>query len=297
MAKNHALHVAQAPAQSPVEPTQSQGANPPASNTTDKKPKVKPSKVLPTVRISFPKQLELLRAYAAASGTDQKPVTVDEAGELAKMVGSTVTLANPFFLDVGLIKKSDIKGGAWKFIPAQEVFDFVRAYEWDKTTAAQKLAPTMQRTWFVEALMPKLSMSPISEDEAISVLADKATAAPEYKGGLKLLLDFIAAAGVVARENNQVRLLKVDGPTLPAPAPNTGSIKPEEMSEEKSEQVTRLATGFAQPKPGALNFHVDVSVDLAEMGTWSPERISMFFQGVAMVLTAKGKLEQDASKN
>lgn len=300
MAKNHALHVAEAPAQSPTEPTQTQAATPPASNTIDKTPKVKPSKVLPNIRISFSKQLDLLRAYAAASGADQIGVTVDEVGVLAKMVGSTVTLANPFFQDIGLIKKQESKGGTGgtRFVPAPEVFELQRAYEWDKKTAAHKLAPLMQRTWFVQSLIPRLTMSAISEDDAISVLADKATAAPAYKSNLKLLLDFIESAGIIARENGQIRLLKTEPPTPPAPATKVGNAETEEEEQipPQQRQSGRLATGFMQPQPGALNFHIDVSVELSEMGTWTPDRIASFFQGVAMVLAAKGKLEQDASK-
>jgi hypothetical protein len=292
MAKNLRLQVAP----NPSDEAQSQPTEPTTATPTPGKPvRIKPSRVLPTNRISFPKQLELLRGFAAESGPTKKPVTVDEAGKLAGMVGSTVTLANPFFLDVGFLTKHEQKGEAWKFVPSEAVFEFKRQYEWQPEKASQKLVSIVGRSWFADALMPRLSMSPISEDDAITLLAEKATAAPEYKSNLRILIEYLAAAGVVERENGQIRLSRNADLTPPAKQPEVGRVEPAQQPETPALNPA-LSTGFIQPRPGAMNFHIDVSVDLSEIAEWSADRITAFFSGVAMVLHAKGQLEQKASK-
>lgn len=292
MAKNLRLQVAPNPEDKP----QSQPTDTANTATPPEKPaRIKPSRVLPTNRISFPKQLELLRGYAAESGPSKKPVTVDEAGKLVGMVGTTVMLASPFFLDAGFLTKHEQKGEAWKFIPADAVFDFKRQHQWEPEKSSNKLAPIVGRLWFAEALMPRLSMSPISEDEAITILADKANAGPEYKTNLKILVDYVVAAGVAERENGQIKLVRRADVPPPAKQPETGRIDPPAQPQD-TPPATALSTGFVQPRPGALNFHVDVSVDLSEIAGWSADRITAFFSGVAMVLHAKGQLEQNASK-
>jgi hypothetical protein len=292
MAKNTLLQVAPNPAdQTPSQPTEPTNPTAPPARPA----KIKPSRVLPTNRISMPKQLELLRAYAAASGPSKKPVTVEEVGTLAGMVGSTVTLANPFLLDAGFLTKHEQKGEAWKFIPCEAVFDFKRHHEWQPEKASQKLAPVVRGSWFVEALMPRLSMSAISEEDAITLLADKATAAPEYKPQLKMLLEYLTSIGIIERENGQIKLVRNADLIPPAKQPDVGRVEPAQQPETPAPNPA-LATGFVQPRPGAMNFHIDVSVDLSEIGGWSADRITAFFSGVAMVLHAKGQLEQKAGK-
>src|SRR4051794_11552985 len=89
-------------------------------------PKQRPTRTLPTNRISFANQLNLLRAYAAASDTGTKPVTNDAVASIAGMSPNTATLANGFFADVGFLQRSD--GG---YVPAPEVVSFQQVYQWD----------------------------------------------------------------------------------------------------------------------------------------------------------------------
>ena len=72
------------------------------------------AKTLPTDRIAFEKQVALLRSFAAVYASNGgKPVTNEQAGEVLnpKLSGSTVTQTNGFFGDIGLIARSDDKGG------------------------------------------------------------------------------------------------------------------------------------------------------------------------------------------
>src|SRR5262245_17962206 len=117
MSQNLNLRVAEA---SEFEPQQSQ---------TKKKQSGKPSKVLPTVRISFSKQLDILRGYAAAG--NGKIATTKDVAEIVQMAATTISMANPFFLDLRFIQKTEGVG----MTPAAELMEYLHAYEWDKETA------------------------------------------------------------------------------------------------------------------------------------------------------------------
>jgi hypothetical protein len=162
----------------------------------------RPRQQLPTARIAFPQQLNILRAYAAASGPDRRAVSNDEVAEIVKLSKTTVPLANPFFSATELIEKAD-----GKYIPAKEVFDFAETFGWGgshEETAASELAPLIERTWFARALLPKLSFGSISKSEALTTLA-KAAGVPPDNRQLALLLEYLEAARLVSIDGDQIR--------------------------------------------------------------------------------------------
>jgi hypothetical protein len=258
-----------------------------ATASTSSKKKSKPTKSLPTERITFAKQLSLLRAYAVASGAAGKVATNKEAADIVEMVESTTSMANAFFVDVGFLQRAD--GG---FLPAQEVVGFARAFEWNPETASHKLQPLIARAWFSEALVPKLSFRTLTEDQAIADLADAAAAGPDYKVQLRLLLDYMEAAGMVQRDGNMVKMIKTAASPLvpPSDKPATGDTGKESVTPKGS-----VSTLFAQPTEGVVQFHVSVKVDMKEFAGWEPGRITAFFGGIAQVLAAKGAIEKGAS--
>jgi hypothetical protein len=181
----------------------------------------KPAKILPTDRIRHDKQLDILRAFAAASGHERKPVTADDVGAIVKMAGSTITQITPFFVDAGLIvragdKKSDAKG----FTPAPEVIAYQKAYEWDKANAAKKLAPVFADSWFATALTPKLKFRPVNEKEAINDLGEVAAVGPDKEDAIRGLIDYLVVSGLADRDSaGMLRSGSVE-------TPSTGSINP-----------------------------------------------------------------------
>lgn len=179
--------------------------SPDAATQVETKPgKPKPMKTLPTDRVAFDKQLDVLRAYGAASGPERKSVSNDDVGSIAQIHKNTVSICNPFFVDVGLL----IKEGQ-KQKPSDDVFNYAAAYEWDADKAPVKLASALRTKWFAAALIPKLAFRSLSIDEATAFLADEAKAAKEYKPQLQLLLDYLRVAGIVNVEGTTVTL----GPT------------------------------------------------------------------------------------
>jgi hypothetical protein len=244
-------------------------------------------KILPTIRIALPKQLDLLRAWAAASGPGRKAVQLSDAAEIVKMAVNTITLANAFFCDVGLLQRQD--GG---FVPSEDVVSFSRSYEWNPETAPQKLAPLFEASWFAQALMPKLSFGTLQEDEAIQTLAEAADAPPEYGDQLGVLLEYMEKAGLIQRDGDTVRKGTVAG-LIGSERPSTPAHSSEGARETPSRAV--VATAFTAPTEGVVQFHVTVKVDMKEFASWQSDRIASFFAGIAQVLAAKGKIENDAS--
>ena len=92
------------------------GINPPTVPTEKTDTKKKPTKILPTSRMPLERQLHLLRAYANAFEHYNKPLTTVDVSKVAKIPNTTISTANQFLLDIGLIEKSD--GG---FIPSSSV--------------------------------------------------------------------------------------------------------------------------------------------------------------------------------
>lgn len=255
----------------------------------------RPTRMLPTARISFDNQLNILRGYAAASGTSLKAVTNDE---VAKVVGSitssTISLSNAFFVDSGLLIRGD-----QALTPSDAVIAFARAWEWSSTTAGHKLAPVLQRTWFAELLFPLLRFQARAEEEIISELGGHINAGKEYRPQLKTLIDYLEVANLVKRDNGSIRLVSGAGASAPsadpAPARDSGGGGDGGKDSGTARQPPALATSFAQATQGIINFHVDVRVDMEEFSDWSADRISAFFSGVAQVLAAKSALEKGAS--
>jgi hypothetical protein len=256
----------------------------PAEDQSSNKNRQRPTKILPTDRITFTRQLDLLKAWAAASSPPGKIVTNNDVADMVKMQSSTISLANPFFASIGLLQKAE--GG---YVPSADVMNFFRAAEYSDTPG-HKLAPTMRDSWFGVALLPKLSYRPMTEAEALSVLHDAATAGADYRNQLKMLIDYLVAAGVASRDGDTIKTAKPAfefGPSgNPPPEPPVGAVIEAAVPAKQN-----VATAFAASPEGGISFHISVRVNMEQFSTWKPERITAFFAGIAQMLAAKAKIE------
>jgi hypothetical protein len=266
--------------------------SPTPGSTSPSPERKRPKRVLPTNRITFPKQPQILRAWATLSGPSGKVVTNAQVGAVMKMAADTVSLANPFFADIGLLEKVD--GG---YVPGPATIEFNNAYEWDPEKAAHRLAPVLSAAWFGEALLPRLHLNPMTETEAVTVLAELAGVGPAHKANLIVCLEYLALAGLIEREGGQVRRVSSHAGTA-SPAPVSPPV------EERREQArsvgfggTAVNTSFAQQgsPEGQIQFNISVRVSMAEVSGWQADRIAAFFNGIAAVLAAKGGVEQGAA--
>jgi hypothetical protein len=269
-----------------------------SSDTTAKPPvSEKPSKALPTDRVGVTKQFDMLRGYAAITSQGKTAVTNTEVSELVKIHPNTAILANPFFLDVGFLRK---EGNGYAVAP--EVMSYVKAIGWNAETAAQKLAPLLSRTWFANVLLPRLRMGkPITEREAIELLADASGAGPRYEGQLKNILSYLTQSGLVRKEGDSYR---DGGAVIQEEAPMRSDTTTQRTDDEEPRiaqprepvRGSSLSTAFSQAPEGVLRFNVDVSVDLKDFATWQPDRITAFWSGIAQVLAAKANVEQEGKR-
>lgn len=251
------------------------------------------SKIFPTSRISFEKQITILQAYAAAAGPNGKAVPNKEVAGLVKMTRETVSLANAFFSDIGLIQRAE--GG---YIPAPEVVNFQLAHQWDPEKAGHKLAPIIERTWFTQRLLPKLRMGLLNKKTAIADLAEAASVPPKYEPQVTLLLDYMEFAGIVQQDTNGMYMataLAGSRGAIPVPDPSISpNISPKFEAHATGRSSTWISSAWipsSSPTEGVIQFQVSVKVSMAELSGWSADRITAFFGGVAQVMAAKGKIE------
>lgn len=250
----------------------------------------RPSKALPTDRITFSKQLDLLRAYGLVYEHTGKAVQIKDAAEMVKMAPPTASLANAFFLESGFLQK--VEGAL--FQPCPEVVAFAKAFEWNQVTAAQSLGAVMAGTWFGRALIPRARFAAVDEDGAIQLLAMESSASTDYRGQVRVLLDYLQAAGSIEREGGMVRARSAV--TSAPPPPDNSPAEVQQMpSPPEPPQRSSVSTSFIQPTHGLVQFQVSVKVDMAEFAGWEATRIAAFFAGIAQVLAAKGSIEKGAA--
>ncbi len=253
-------------------------------------PVSRPTKFLPSERIQFTRQLDILRGWAAASGPLRKAVTNGEVAKIVKMQPSTVSMNNAFYASVGLLSKSE--GG---YAPAEEVMAFLRAYEWNKETAAQKLAPVLSRAWFYNAIASKLEFEARSETDCLQDLGDAANAGQDYKSNLKMLLEYLLAVGLVQRDGVLIKKGGVSMSAATSPAttftdPSPATPKPDAGA--ALSDSSKLVPNLFGTTEGQVQFNIAVKVNMGEFATWQADRIASFFSGIAQVLAAKAKVEQ-----
>lgn len=289
----------------------------PAPNGTKAEPKTpvdlrpsstaKPTRVLPTTRIAFAKQLELLRAYAVVAGPSQHSVSLKDAAAILKIAHQTVALATPFFFDVGLLRKAEMG----KAVPSEAVREFNVANEWEPASASYKLAPVFVESWFWQAIQGRLRhQRTMQEHEVLAAIQLACGASQQHRPQLLQLLAFLNAAGLIEREGTVVRIGSVASNTYQAPAAVSEAVADDTVTDSgngaghapatpSAQRGAGVSTSFAQG-PGAqgmLRFNVSVNVDMSEMRDWKPDRIAALFTGIAQVLAAKADVELGANEN
>lgn len=177
--------------------------------------KIKLRKNLPTDRATVSKQFDVLRAAAAASGPERRPVSNDDVARVVNIHFGTVSNCNPFFLESGLISRQKLQN-----LPCEEVFAYAESYKWDADKAAHKLAPVLRKAWFCTTLLPKLAFRSLSIDEAVRFLAEEAGATPDYKDQLAMLVEYMRVTGIVSVDGNTITLIDSDKSAFVPPSLN-----------------------------------------------------------------------------
>jgi hypothetical protein len=247
----------------------------------------RPAKTLPSSRIAFAKQIEILRGYASAYAPDRegsKGITNAVVASLVNLNPSTISLANPFFADVGLLKRVD--GGG--HLPSAEVIRFQSAYGWNPETAGQELTGPLRDSWFGHALLPALQMRALSEQDALQRLAIAASVGKEREAQLRLVIDYLQLAELVSRDGNLIKGVRGGGnqrdgqtrvPTpagLEAPSPSSrlsSADRPDESSRVRRFKLIE----------GALD-------ELPEAETWQEAALKQWLELFELALRVRYKL-------
>jgi len=222
-----------------------------------KLPTRKPIKVLPAAKLSSSKQLELLQAFAVASTSERKSVSNQEVADVSGVHSGTVSICNPFFSDIGLISKQ-----GHKFNPAEEVLAYADRLEWDDNKAGHKLAPIIKKTWFAKGFLPRIMIRVISEEAAISILAELSGASPEYRNRLIMLLDYMEFSGLITRENGLIAPVKETSPKPDEPPEPEG--RDNETTDPVVPQLDNSSETFQIPIPGHTPAQITVPKGLGD---------------------------------
>lgn len=188
-----------------------------ASVTADKAGIKKSSltKVLPSDRLTLDRQIAALRAFGAVFESNEgKPVSNQQAGDVAKMAAATIVVTNAYFTDIGLLTRSG-EG----FTVAPEVMTFMAAeHGLSPESAPEKLRPLLERNWVSQLLVPRLKVNPMDIESARKVIGEACNAAPVHIPRLDLLIEFFAYVGIFKKEGNQLKsngASRVEAPPLP----------------------------------------------------------------------------------
>lgn len=174
--------------------------------------KARPTRNLPTDRVSRDSQLLVLRAYAKASDEQARAaVSNADVARFATIGASSVSLCNPFFNEAGLLVREGLKQR-----PVDAVFAYDQAVEWGADAPGSKLAPVLANSWFGKALLAKLSLKPISRNEALVFLADECRAAADYRSQIDQLIDYLELADLIVVDGNMVSKAQQAGQSLQA---------------------------------------------------------------------------------
>jgi hypothetical protein len=223
-----------------ADPNSNQEAQPPANETSGGGKRKVLTEVIPTNRLTLPKQVEIIRAYAAAYDPLKGPVGIEEVMKYVGMAAATVSQTNAFLQEVGILRKD-----GRRFIPASEVMAMNRLYEVNKEKALSKLAPLFEKTWFGELVIPKLKFRPMAEEELVHQLFEAATAEAQHLQQVRMLIDYLILVGLVERDGANLKIK--NGAHEDTPAPSPGAVAPMAPVAEPAAVATA-----SEPPPAVL---------------------------------------------
>ncbi len=222
----------------------------------------KPTKNLPTDRVSFEKQKLILRAVVKASlAVDRGGVSNNDVARYAGVTPSSVSNCNGFWVDAGLLIRDGIK-----LRPVDALFDYDQAAEWMPETAFTKVAGVLAGSWFGKAMLTKLAIKPTSLSDALAFLAQECSAHIDYKPQLTVVLDYLADAGLIIIDGSTVTKAPMNAdtpPPTPTPAPTVAPLNGAGTSNTGHAERERMRQGMRRITI-ALPTHDDVTIEFPE---------------------------------
>jgi len=213
---------------------------------------------LPEAHLKFEKEIEILKALVEFSKKGEQAVSYKEIVGLGSNTNISSELA--FFADAGMAKRE--KGS--KYLPTNEVIEFVNSFNWDEKDAKRKLRDILSKSWFGEITIKILKVLGEKHlNDLIKELGKTAEADPDKDvKAIKRLVKWLEYAEIIEIDENEIVHLK-EVPTfqnveekLP-PAEKIESISETIMKEEmvKSEGTKKVQ------KDILLNLTINLQID------------------------------------
>jgi hypothetical protein len=224
----------------------------------DKRERSSLCKVLPTDRIAFDRQIEILRAYAACyESNGGKPVSNAQAGDTLtpKFSASTIGIAVPFFTDIALISKVGTD-----FVPSPELQAYNQALALSPPEAKRKIRPLLENTWFCRLLAPRLRLSQQTVADCVGLLAVESKAEKDHLPRVEPLIKFLEFAGIVVVSGGMVSFNSIGAETSPS-IPTKLSNGPGANDEAKEDNGYHT---YVLPLPKGRKITVKAPLDLTK---------------------------------
>jgi len=249
---------------------------------------MKPSVALPTDRLSFQKQLEVLKAFAVGSQSGSQPVDAKKLASLTHIGEATAPLNNIFFLETGLITRA--KKGL--YLPTAATLEFARRVSFAAANAGDALTATFESTWFFKAVVERLAMGNATRPMMIEALARTAGADASYATQFRTLLDWLDFAGLIKIDDDE-NVTLVKGAGIGSAEGLRGAewrgATPGQVTLPKSEEPT-IPENVESPTVLAISVELALTVD--DLAKLSAEQVGALFQGAGQVASIKAALSK-----
>lgn len=247
------------------------GEAPPQSEKTTVRKTRAPTKFpLPSERIPFELHFEVLRRFQTATGNGKEAVPA-AAVEGSGLRQQAAQLNTGFLTAIGLLSEEE-RG---KFKPSKEAISFLVTRSANEERARPIIRALLEGQWFTETAKIVLASKPVvSEQELCQELAIAAATDAVRKGGaLKVLVDYLAYAGVVRRTEQGLTLdsLALVAPPTPPAAQSAESESPKGASPApqvvfRPPQV--MIGGQPQPMPPGVTIGFGIAPIPGSMLAW-----------------------------
>jgi len=248
---------------------------------------MKPEYALPTDRLSFQKQLEVLKAFAVGSQNATQPVGAKKLASLTHIGYATAPLNNIFYFETGLITRA--KKGL--YLPTPPTLEFARRVSFSTANAGEALTTTFENTWFYKAVVERLAMGSATKPTIVEALARTASADASYATQFGTLLDWLAYVGLITiGDDENVALVK--GAEIGGGEPGLRGAEwrgttPGQIAPSKSEEPT---TAPIVESPTVLAISIELALTVDDLAKLSAEQVSELFKGAGQVASVKAAL-------
>jgi hypothetical protein len=254
------------------------------------------SRPLPTDRLRFETQIEVLKALAITSDFGKRSVSGEELAAPLSLAPTTAGLNNAFFVDAALATKE----GRGQYKPTAITNEFARKHSFDPRAAGIVLAQVLRETWFYTAVGQRLALRPATKAQVIEALAHAVGATKDRQVQLVNLLDWLGYAGLIDARGEQIVLTTANDEQVETPSSTPDLDPPREPASGPGDtaaagtttdarRAARHATG--EPPPNAvLSMSVDFALTADDLARLDADQIRALFQSVGEIMAIKATM-------